>query len=134
MWASGYLDGFRADAETQMEDTLAFGTMTRGGLDADGLETETFAASFTTPGKVTGRSGADLTIRTVEIGGVERPVISGGIHIPADRPELVPAGMFVRVEAIGPDSPAHLLGRVYKIDGESVKSYQTARRFDVVEV
>ena len=70
----------------------------------------------------------------VTVGGSERPVIDGGIHIPADRPETIPAGKLVKVVELGPRSPAHMLGRVYRIEGESETSYQTARRFDVVRV
>lgn len=132
----GELSYFRAEAESLMSDTLAFGTMVRGGQgDETGLEEPTFVAAFTTPGKVTGGSrGNDQAVRMVTIGGTERPVIAGGVHIPADRRETVPNGMYAKVTALGPSSPAHLLNRVYRVEGESTKSHQTARRFDVVEL
>jgi hypothetical protein len=119
-----------------MLDTLAFGRLGTGTDPDSGLEVSgVFLPTFTTPGKVAGGSvGNDQGVRTVTVGGTERPVITGGIHIPADRPEVVPAGTLVRVTALGPASPAHMLGRTYRIEGESTKSYQTARRFDVVEV
>lgn len=124
----------RVAAARQMLDTLAFGSMTKA-PNADGFEVDTFVATFTTPGKVAGGSiGNDQGVRTVTVGGTERPVISGGIHIPADRPEVVTPGTFVKVTVLGPGSPSHLLNRLYRIEGESTKSYQTARRFDVVEV
>lgn len=130
------LPELRREAESTMQDTLAFGTMIRGGQsDETGLEEPTFAAAFTTRGKVTGGSvGNDQAVRMVTVGGTERPVISGGVHIPADRRETVPNGMYAKVTALGPSSPAHLLNRVYRVEGESTKSHQTARRFDVVEL
>lgn len=130
------LSFLRAQAASMMQDRLEFGTFTKGGQDADsGLEEPTFTAAFSTPGKIKGSpTGAVQNVRMVEVGGTERPVIDGGVHIPADRAEVVRYGMFVRVVKVGPRSPRHLLGRVYRIEGESVTSNQTARRFDVVEV
>lgn len=125
----------RAAAERLMLDTLAFGSNQMAPNPDTDMEEETFVATFTTPGKVAGTSAdSDQTVRMVTVGGTERPVISGGIHIPADRPETVPTGMLVKVIELGPASPAHMLNRVYRVEGESTKSYQTARRFDVVEV
>lgn len=124
----------RVAAQARMRDTLAFGAVERGPQNADGEEGDVFVAAFTAPGKVSGRGRGDLTVRTVTVGGVERPVIDGGVHMPAERTEAVPFGTVVRVQELGPESPAHLLGRLYRVVGESVKSDQTARRFDVVEV
>lgn len=134
---SSALPDLRAQAASTMLDTLAFGTIVRGAQDpTTGLEADVFVATFTTKGKIAGASqgGADLAVRMVDIGGVQRPVITGGVHIPFDRTNAVPSGMLVKVMTLGPRSPHHLLGRLYRIEGESVKSYETARRFDVVEV
>ena len=135
MSAGSAVHAGRQAAARLMADTLAFGRVTMAPNPDTGFEEETFVADFTTPGKVAGPSrGGDQTVRTVTVGGTERPVIEGGVHIPADRPETVTAGTLVKVTALGPLSPAHLLNRVYRVEGESTKSYQTARRFDVVEV
>ncbi|MGZ5422632.1 MAG: DUF6093 family protein [Aeromicrobium sp.] len=131
---SRVLPELRREAELTMLDTLAFGAMGTT-TDPDGFEVDGFVADFTSPGKVAGGSiGNDQGIRTTMVGGSERPVITGGIHIPADSTAVVPTGTLVKVTTLGPDSPAHLLNRLYRIEGESTKSYQTARRFDVVEV
>lgn len=118
-----------------MRDTLAFGSMTKT-TNADGFEVDTFTATFSgIPGKVAGGSiGNDQGVRMVTVGGTERPVISGGVHIPAGRTEAITTGMIVKVTALGPESPAHMLNRLYRIEGESTKSHQTARRFDVVQL
>lgn len=133
--AAAMLARGRAMANELMLDELTFGHMAPGDDPDTGLEVDTFTADWTSPGQVTGGSrGADQVVRTVTIGGVERSVIAGGLKIPADRPETVKAGVYVKVTGLAPMSPTHLLGRLYRIEGESTTSHETARRFDVVEV
>lgn len=103
--------------------------------DADGMTTVDRTAEASTVGKVAGSSAqtADPVARTVTVGGVERPVMQGGLHIPLSA--QVPAfGWIYVVTAVGTyDDPA-LLGRKFLVVSVPAKSYATARRLDVVEV
>ena len=132
----------RASAELLMTLTLTPQVPT-GDLitDPNGFEVPVFTAQSAHVGKVQAGSqaGGDTTIRYLPIGGVERPVLSGGLHIPIGAP--VPVASEQRgqaweyvVTAVGPvDDPA-LLGRRYMVVGVPAKSFATARRLDVVEV
>lgn len=101
----------------------------------DGLEEETWVAQYTTPGKIAGSSkqSRDTGIRLVVVGGVERPVMEGGLHIPiaAALPEIL---WRFRCTAVGPYSDASLVSRKWQVVDVPAKSYATARRLDVVEV
>ena len=129
-----HLPTLQSEAEGTMLDQFdvyAPGT----GTDADGFETNAATVpKDSTVGKVAGRSrDADTNTRTVTIGGVERPVIDGGLHIPlgAQVPEV--GWEYVLVE-LGPNSDPALLNRRYRVVDVPAKSYATARRLDVVEV
>lgn len=114
--------------------------------DADGYQVADYADEGTTPGKIQAgaQAGGDNQTRYVNIGGVERPVISGGLHIPLDR--FVFDGLLIQaseqrgqawefeVFSIGPADDPALLGKRYMVVGAPAKSYATARRLDVVEV
>lgn len=108
--------------------------------DADGLEVPAYASEGTTRGKVQGPSAstADAAVRTVTVGGVSRPVLVAGLHIPvsADLPAVGDRGIgweYVVTAIGGFDSPS-LLGRRFLVVGAPDKSFATARRLDVVEV
>ena len=114
--------------------------------DADGYQVPDYLDEGDTPGKVQAgtRAGQDAPTRYVSVGGVDRPVITGGLHIPLDM--FVLDGLLIaasdqrgigwefEVISIGPDDDPALLGRRYLVVGVPVKSYATARRLDVVEV
>lgn len=115
--------------------------------DADGYEVVGFADEGSTVGKVQSgtQAGADTPTRYVSIGGVDRPVISGGLHIPIDSftfdwallivaGEQRGQGWEFEVTTVGPDDDPALLERRYLVVGVPAKSHATARRLDVVEV
>lgn len=110
-------------------------------IDPKGFEVPVFAAQPTHVGKVQGGSqaGGDTTTRYLSIGGVERPVLSAGLHIPIGAP--VPVASEQRgqaweyvVTAVGPADDPALLGRRYLVVGVPAKSFATARRLDVIEL
>lgn len=109
--------------------------------NADGYDALAFKAEGSTVGKVQASTvaGDDPRSRSVLIGGVERPVLEAGLHIPIGAP--VPAAGVQRgigweyvVTAVGPlDDPA-LVGMRFLVVAVPVKSKATARRLDVVDV
>lgn len=100
----------------------------------DGLEKETWVDQYETSGRVSGRSReGDTNTRTVTVGGVERPVVEGGLHIPLSVP-LPAIGWEFECVAVGPHSDASLVGRRWRVVDVPAKSFATARRLDVVEV
>lgn len=100
----------------------------------DGLDEQTWVEQDVTRGKVSGRSrDSDTNTRTVTIGGVERVVAEGGLHLPLDA-ELPAIGWEYVCTAVGPSSDPSLLGRRWRVVDVPAKSYATARRLDVVEV
>lgn len=108
--------------------------------DDNWLETPTFDALFETRCKVTGgsRASADVAVRMVNVGGVERPVIEGGLRVPIPEAGSLAADLregdqFV-ITAIGPATDPSVLGAVFQVDGFGGKSWATARRLDVVQV
>lgn len=107
------------------------------GTDADGFETTSATVpKDSTVGKVAGRGGlggSDPESRIVEIGGVQRYVMAGGLHIPLGAQVPSVGWEYVLVE-LGPDSDPALLNRRYRVVDVPAKSYATARRLDVVEV
>lgn len=121
--------------------TLAAYSPNGTATDADGYEVPAFAAEDTPNGKVQAgsRAGSDTATRYLSIGGVERPVLEGGLHIPigADVPtagEQRGIGWEYEVTAVGEADDPALLGRRFLVVGVPVKSFATARRLDVVEV
>lgn len=103
--------------------------------DADLMTTTVRTPQGTTPGKVAGPSAqtSDPATRTVTVGGVERPVMQAGLHIPLDSPAPADGWIYV-VTALGPDDDTALLGRRYLVVSAPAKNNATARRLDVVEV
>lgn len=113
----------------------------------DGFEVPEFINRGTTPGKVQGGSqaGKDTETRYADIGGVKRPVLVGGLHIPLSA--FVVAGVLdikpseqvnqawqFHVTAVNGLADLSLLGRKYQVVEVPAKSYATARRLSVVEV
>ena len=123
----------QAEAEARMTESFDAYAPTPG--TEDGLEVTTWGApQYRTPGRVSGRSReGDTTTRTVTVGGVERPVVEGGLHIPLAA-GLPAAGWEFECVAVGEVSDPALLGRRWRVVDVPVKSQATARRLDVVEV
>lgn len=128
------LPGMRQQAESLMQD---FGVMRRitgrTVQNEDGEEEPEFADVFTSRCKIQGTSDATPTTRTAVVGGVERPVIDAGVHLPLASP-VVERGFVFEVTAVGPSSDPRLVGKRYWVESDPVKSFATARRLDVVEV
>lgn len=134
------LPEMRQLAESLMTLTLTtYAPTGEPATDADGYQVPGYDDQGDTRGKVQSGSGKDSETRYVNIGGVERPVIDGGLHIPLSAP--VPAaseqrgqGWEYEVTAVGPADDPALLGRRYLVVSSPAKSHATARRLDVVEV
>lgn len=137
----------QADAESLMTlELAAYSPTGEKTTDADGYKIPAYADEGTTPGKVQSgsRAGGDTATRYIDVGGVERPVIEGGLHIPLDR--FVLDGLLIQaseqrgqawefeVFAVGPADDPALLGRRYMVVAAPAKSYATARRLDVIEL
>lgn len=131
----------RAAAERRMRDRFAVFSPTGHTVqDEDtGLEEPVYQIEEPVYGRVSGaaRTG-DTQTRMVNVGGVDRPVLEGGLHIPiaADVPAAGLQGQGWEYECIGlgPTSDPSLLGRRYLVVESPAKSDATARRLDVVEV
>lgn len=132
------------EAESLMTLTLAAYSPTGDfTTDSDGFEVPAFTPEGSTFGKVQGGSqaGQDTATRYVSIGGVERPVLAGGLHIPigakvpkaGEQRGLAGGAWEYVVTATGDGDPA-LLGRRYLVVGVPAKSFATARRLDVIEL
>jgi hypothetical protein len=135
----GVTESGRLAAERRM--TLTFAPMEPDGFTTvGGLEVQAYTQHDDTPGKVQGGSAstADPATEYVTVGGVRRPLLRGGLHIPVGAPVPVPGDRGVGWEyectAVGPDDDPSLLNRRYLVVNAPAKSYATARRLDVVEV
>ena len=128
----------RAAALALMTDT--FTAYSPGGTtkDADDYEVGSFTNEGETPGKVSGRSReGDPSARTITVGGVDRLVIEGGLHIPLTAPVPVAhpvTGWEYECTQVGPTTDPALLGHRYRVVNAPMKSDATARRLDVVDV
>lgn len=137
----------RGQTAAEATHTLTLTAYSPTGLTAQnettGLEEPTFTTEGTLSGKVQASSSqaGDTATRTVNIGGVERPVLTAGLHISisaevpkAGSPHVAGGAWEYVVTALGElDDPA-LLGRRYRVVEVPVKSFATARRLDVVEL
>lgn len=105
-----------------------------------GLEVPAYASEGTTTGKIQGGSAstADPATDFVTIGGVRRPVMRGGLHIPLSAPLPIGGDQGIGWEyectGAGGASDSTLTGRRYLVVNVPAKSFATARRLDVVEV
>lgn len=131
----------RVAAQAQMTLTLAAYSPDGTTEDADGFEIPAYASEGSTPGKVQGGSqaGKDTPTRYVSIGGVDRPVLEAGLHIPIGAPLPVASeqrgiGWEYEVTAVGTFDDSALLGRRFLVVEVPMKSFATARRLSVVEV
>jgi hypothetical protein len=130
----------RQRAESLMADTFTAYAPNGTTTDGAGFEIPAYASKGETPGKISGASAqsADTNVRTVTIGGVERPVIEGGLHIPvsADVPKVGQYGFgweYV-LTALGYMTDPSLLNSRWLVVDAPAKSYATARRLDVVRL
>jgi hypothetical protein len=101
----------------------------------NGLQEQTWTSQGSTPGRISGRGRGrhDTNTRVVTIGGEDRVVMDGGLHIPLDAP--VPSiGWEYLCTDVGGSSDQSLLGRRWRVVDVPAKSAATARRLDVVEV
>lgn len=111
-----------------------------GFTTVSGLEVPAYADEGDTPGKIQGGSAstADTATEYVTVGGVRRPLLRGGLHIPisAPLPRAGDRGVGWEYEctAVGALSDPSLAGRRYLVVNVPAKSLATARRLDVVEV
>lgn len=133
MRSVGRLGAMRARADGMFLDTFtayAFETIT-----IDELQVQDWVGQGATSGKIAGPSAqaGDTNTRTVTVGGVERPVVEGGLHIPLSAP-LPAIGWEYVCTAVGDASDPALLNRRWRVVDVPAKSYATARRLDVVEV
>lgn len=109
--------------------------------DANGYEIPAYNDEGTTPGRITGGSSStkDSATRYLNIGGVERPVLSGGLHLPIGSPIPVASeqrGQAWEYEVSGlgtVDNPA-LMGRRFMVVSLSLVAQATALRLDVIEL
>jgi hypothetical protein len=102
----------------------------------DRMEVPGYTSRGSTTGKVQGPSqqGGDPTTRWVAVGGVERPVLVGGIHIPIGTTLEVDEGWECTVTKVGESDDPTLLGNRYRVIAAPSKSFATARRLDVVQL
>lgn len=129
---SEYVGGLREIAEATFEDTFTASAYETAKVD--GIDEQTWVAKYETPGKVSGRSrDSDTATRYVQVGGVEKPEVQGGLHLPLDT-ELPEVGWRFECIAVGVNSDPSLVGRRWQVTNVPAKSYATARRLDVVEV
>lgn len=107
--------------------------------DADGMEVQGYAVQGTTVGKIQGRSrDSNTNARTESVGGVDRPVVEGGLHIPVDAPAPVSGARGTGWEYVlttpGTSTPPELVGSRWLVVDSPAKSHMTARRLDVVRL
>lgn len=131
----------RAEAEGVMQDTfVAYSPTGTHTTDDDGFDVPQYAPAGTTRGKIAGSSkqSRDTKAREVKIGGVDRPVVEGGLHIPIS--SAVPkageygAGWEYVLTALGPITDPSLLNSRWLVVDAPAKSHATARRLDVVRL
>jgi hypothetical protein len=130
----------RAEAAAMLQDTFTAYKPNGKTTDGNGFEVAAYATQGDTPGKIAGPSmqSRDTNVRTVTVGGMERPVVEGGLHIPIDSP--VPAagqygfGWEYELTDLGPSTDPSLLGSRWLVVDAPAKSYATARRLDVVRL
>lgn len=134
-----YMDGLREVAESTYEDTFTAYVPGEPAKDPDGMETPTYIAAGTTVGKIQGPSrDSDVNARTISIGGIERDLLVGGLHIPAGAPAPtagdIGTGWEYELTTAGRMTPADLQGSRWLVVDSPAKSYMTARRLDVVRL
>lgn len=130
----------QAEAESMFGCTFDVFSPSPDPVVVDGLEVQGYNDEAPTPGKVQGgsQSAADTATREVTVGGVSRPVLAGGLHIPVSATVPVAGDRGVGWEylckAVAAPGDQALVGRRYLVVNVPAKNYATARRLDVVEV
>lgn len=128
------LGGMRSRAESLMSDTFTAYAPNGDFTVVDGIETPDFDDKGSVLGRVRVVSRVETTpARFVTIGGVERPVVEGGLRIPVSAP-VPDVGWEYQMTAPGPMTDPALAGRRWRVMGEQADSFGTARRLNVVEV
>jgi len=122
-----------------MADTFTAYSPNGTTTDVNGYQVPAFASQGSTPGKIQSRQReGDAGARMVMVGGVMRPLLEGGLHIPISAPVPVAGDKGVGWEylctAVGADSDAALANRRWLVYSVPAKTFATARRLDVVEV
>lgn len=127
----------RGEAEATYQDTFTAYSPNGTTTDGAGFEVPAYANEGTTPGKIAGPSiqSRDTATRTETIGGMDLPVVEGGLHIPvsAGMPATGEYGTgweYVLTE-LGPMTDESLLDSRWLVVDAPAKSYATARRLDV---
>jgi len=120
-----------------MSDTFTAYSPNGTTTDANGFEVPAYANEGETVGKIAGPSmqSRDTATRTERIGGMDRPVVEGGLHIPvsADMPAVGEYGVgweYVLTD-LGPMTDPSLQDSRWLVVDAPAKSYATARRLDV---
>lgn len=106
----------------------------------NGFEVPAYASQGTTAGKIAGTSvqTTDTATRTMTVGGMQLPVVEGGLHIPVSA--TMPAvgeygtGWEYELTTLGPLTDPSLLNSRWLVVSAPAKSYATARRLDVVRL
>lgn len=126
------LPNLRREAEGRMLDTFACRYRGAGTTqdETTGREIPTWPTRFSTPGRLTSRSGTPGT-RTVEVAGVQVAQASLELHLPISAPLVSQGDVF---ECLTAADDLQLVGLVYRVVGPAAASQKTARRLDVVEV
>lgn len=109
-----------------MTDTFAIGLATGGWhYDEDaGQDVETIAPLFTSPGYIASASGA-REVSSSEAGGRTVFETVSELRIPWDS-AAVPSNAVAVCTAIGPNTPARMLGRRLRVDGSGGDGSQRA--------
>jgi hypothetical protein len=127
----------RAAAEALFGCT--FDVFAPAGFDkVGGLEVQKYDPKTATPGKIQGSIAKDGVTRSVTVGGVSRPLLEEGLHIPISAQVPVGGdrgiGWEYQCTAVSGSADPALVGRRYLVVNVPAKTYATARRLDVVEV
>lgn len=134
------LPALRVEAESLMQDTFVAYAPAGSPPDADGMEIPAYAVQGVTRGKIQGGSSstADVAVTEVTVGGVKRALVRGGLHIPVSSAAPIHGDLGKAWEyeltALGPSTPADLLGSRWLVVNSEPKSIVTARRLDVVRL
>jgi Family of unknown function (DUF6093) len=140
MFTAAELAEFRSDAEELMTATFSVQAPGSATTVVDGFKRSGLINKTPTVGKIQGGAAAarDTVSRYVSVGGVKRPVLEGGLHIPIDA-EVPCAGdegigwIYTCTAVCVGEDPA-LVGRSFLVVSAPAKSFASARRLDVVEV
>jgi len=137
------LPGLRREAESMMTVTLR--AYAPNGLTVvNGLEVLQYEPMGDTFARVQSRRLKDAAAQTVRIGGVDRPVLFGGLHLPigayisSNHLQIKFGDQGIGWEfactGVGPADDPSLMGRRWLVVSAPADSFRTVRRLDVAEV